>query len=262
MYGAFAKFLADRGFLVVTYNYRGVGQMARDPNYRFLRMRDWMEDDAGAVIETVRRRFPDHSISAIGHSVGGHAIGIGSSSYYLNSAVVIASHAGSTRFMKSRWERSRTRFLLHAVGPALCRVFGYLPAKALGLGEDIPRGVLTEWRDWTKLPHYFFDDPSLGAAERFARYRGPLLCYGFDDDPWATPPAIDELLKHFVNAQIERRQIDPATDGRGRVGHFGFFRERNADLWHEIADWLDAKSGPPGCGIRPGLSACPCAGLG
>ena len=107
-------------------------------------------------------------------------------------------------------------------------LLGYVPGKRLGLGEDMPAGVFREWSRWTTLPHYFFDDPTLGAAERYAKQQLPILALGFDDDPWANPPAIGLLVSYLTRATVERRQIDPHAAGSGPVGHMGFFRSRPA----------------------------------
>ncbi len=244
-YTPFAEFLAEQGFRAVTYNYRGVGREAGDSSSRLLRMRDWADVDVNAVIDEVRDRFPGAPLAAIGHSFGGHAVGLSDQSRHLKAAVLIASHAGSMRFIQPWTERMKATLLLHVLGPAVATALGYLPGKRLGIGEDLSAGVMHEWRRWTKLRHYFFDDPSLGAAERFARIECPILCYSFADDPWATEPAITELVRHFKNAQVTRRRIDSKQHGSGSIGHLGFFHRRHCDqLWPPITDWLRSVLNP------------------
>jgi predicted alpha/beta hydrolase len=69
-----------------------------------------------------------------------------------------------------------------------------------------------------------------------------VLVYGFDDDPWATPAAINALTMHFTNTWVERRQITPAQAG-GAVGHMGFFRAQFATtLWPGLVDWLSERA--------------------
>lgn len=237
LYIPFATYLAERGFTVITYNYRGVGKEALA--HRHLRMRDWADTEVNAVIIAVRNRYSGSPLLAIGHSFGGHAVGLSEQSRHLTAAVLIASNAGYLGFITPLFERLKATFFLHALGRTLGATLGYFPGKRLGLGEDLSAGVLDEWRRWTKLPHYFFDDPSLDAKARFAAIRCPILCYGFTDDPWATEPAITELVRHFRNAHVTRRQFDPAVVGSGSIGHLGFFRERHIEhLWPGVANWL------------------------
>ena len=66
-----------------------------------------------------------------------------------------------------------------------------------------------------------------------------LRAIGIDDDPWATPRAIDLLISAFTGTRPERIQIDPRTLGSGPIGHFGFFRPHHRDtLWRNAANWL------------------------
>ncbi len=239
-YAPFAAWLAGRGFNVVTYDYRGTGR-SRPRSLRGVQvsMSDWIDEDVAAVTRWAAARFPDAPLLAVGHSVGGHAIGLSPETARLRAAVLIASHAGASRGVRGRIERLRVRFLLRVLAPVLCALFGYMPGRRIGLGEDLPRDVMLQWAGWTALPRYFFDDPAVDAAARMARVRIPLLVLGFDDDPWATPQAVDMLVGHMVNAQINRGTVRPREAGVPAIGHMGFFRRRcEAVLWKEVADWL------------------------
>lgn len=256
LYVGFARFLTERGFTALTYNYRGIGA-SRPARLGALqaRMRDWMELDVGAATAWARQAYEGLPLLAVGHSVGGHAIGLSAATPHLRAAVLVAAHAGSTRLITQAVERVKVRLILRVLGPLMSALLGYVPGKRLGLGEDMPAGVFREWSRWTTLPHYFFDDPTLGAAERFAKQRLPILALGFDDDPWANPAAIGLLVSYLTRAPVERRQIDPRAAGSGPVGHMGFFRSRpGAVLWPDVADWLARALDAPRTAGRPSLS--------
>ncbi|HDR9162042.1 TPA: alpha/beta fold hydrolase [Burkholderia vietnamiensis] len=256
LYAGFARFLTTRGFAALTYNYRGIGS-SRPARLTKLqaRMRDWIELDVGAAIAWARDTHRAVPLLAVGHSVGGHAVGLSAGTAHLRAAVLVAAHAGSTRLIESAAERLKVRLILHVLGPLASALLGYVPGKRLGLGEDLPAGVFREWSRWTALPHYFFDDPTLGAAERFSKQRLPILAVGFDDDPWANRRAIDLLVSYLTGAAVERRQIDPHAAGTGPVGHMGFFRSRpGAVLWPGVADWLAQALDARRDADRPSLS--------
>lgn len=240
LYTAFAAYLVSRGFTVLTYDYRGIGGSRRGSLKGFKAgMRDWADLDAEAVTLWARKRFSDTPLAAIGHSFGGHAIGLCSSSRHLEAAVFIASHAGSMHVIRGRAERLRVAMLLKLAGPVLCKLLGFMPGKALGLGEDLPSGVMHEWRRWVGMDRYFFDDPSMDAIERFARPTMPVLAIGFDDDPWATPSGIDLLTSYLTGCSVESRQMTAAQAGAA-IGHMGFFRRKHrALLWPEVSSWLE-----------------------
>jgi predicted alpha/beta hydrolase len=244
LYASFAEALAARGFHVVTYDYRGIGH-SRPASLRGFdaRMQDWADLDAEGITDWARTRWPDLPLLAVGHSFGGHAIGLCEGSRHLAAAALVAAQAGSLRFITPLAERVRVTALLHGVVPLAATLMGYIPGSRLGLGEDLPAGVARQWSRWTGLHRYFFDDPALDAAGRFARVEAPLLVLGFDDDPWATAPAIDLLADHFRGTAVDRRQISPKAAGSGPIGHLGFFRRQHRDtLWPLLIDWLEERA--------------------
>ena len=93
-YSAFAQYLADAGFHVLTWDPRGIGESRRghakhDPT----RMRDWGVLDMGAVLLHARALAGgDWSrVAVIGHSAGGHLSGLSASLTHINRLVLVAS---------------------------------------------------------------------------------------------------------------------------------------------------------------------------
>ena len=240
LYFAFARYVAERGLIAVTYSYRGIDG-SRPPTLRGFRarMRDWADLDVEGVTRWACERYPSLPLYAVGHSFGGHAIGLCESSNLLHAAVQVASHAGSMRVVTNRRERARITLLMHWIAPPLARLVGYMPGSRLGIGEDLPRDVLLEWSRWTRLPNYFFDDATLGAEDLFARVRIPILSLGFDDDLWATRTGIDVLVSRLCHASVTRREVSASVSDTRTIGHMGYFRQRSgAFLWPETVDWL------------------------
>jgi len=237
IYRGFATYLAQRNFAVLTYDYRGVADSRPVTLVGFAaRMRDWALLDATAALEHVRELWPGVPVAAVGHSVGGQAIGLLANNDTISRALLIAAQAGYWQLIAPP-ENYRVYAIMH-LGRLVTRAFGYTPGWT-GIGEDLPQGVFLEWAGWVMSKRYFFDDATLPELANFPRYRGALRAIGIDDDPWATPTAIDLLLAGFTGTRPERKQVDPRALGQGPIGHFGFFRPAHRDtLWREAADWL------------------------
>ncbi|NJL28973.1 MAG: hypothetical protein HC897_14345 [Thermoanaerobaculia bacterium] len=117
-------------------------------------------------------------------------------------------------------------FYWYALFPVVCNLWGYMPGK-LGMGEDVPKGVILEWASWCRHPEYAFGRLD-GAREQAASFRSPLLALSFSDDPYAPAPSVDALLGQFSATQPVHRHLTPAEVGLERIGHFGFFARATA----------------------------------
>jgi len=246
-YASFASALAERGLAALTYDYRGVGASRPRKLRGFAaRMRDWVDLDTESVIKWAKGVYPSSPLLAVGHSLGGHSIGLCDGSRHLAGAALVSSAVAWIGYVQGASERMRVRALLQVLGPALILAVGYAPKRWTGMAEDLPGPAFREWAHWIGQRHYFFDDPTMDAAARFARVRAPLLLIGADDDPWTPAASIDLLGSYFTCAPRERWQIAPSATTSGRVGHAGFFRKEHRDtLWPRLTDWLLQRAAAP-----------------
>lgn len=236
-YASFAAFLAERGHDVVTFDYRGIADSRRAA--RKPKMHDWGEKDLAGVIEhaSVTLGARRGKVDVIGHSVGGQIVGLlpepemGS----VRRFVAVAAQSGDYRLWPLP-SRLAMAALWYGVVPGVTRAVGYLPG-SLGIGEDLPPGVALEWAAWCRTPGYLVGGPGAPRKAGFARLRAETLAFGFDDDPYAPPAAVDALLSLYENASIERKHVTRAEVGP--IGHFGFFRDRfRRNLWDHAARFL------------------------
>ena len=237
-YARFARFLAERGFAVVTYDYRGIGgsRPARLRGFQ-ARMRDWAQEDAAGVMDWVDARHAGR-VLAVGHSFGGQALGLLPRADRLSGALIVGAQSGYWRHWPG-WRAPVVAVFWHAVIPALSGICGYYPASVLGMGKDIPAGVAREWARWGRQPGYVTDADGGALRAAYARVAFPIRSYSFSDDPLAPPRAVEALLGFYNGAHIERRALTPRDLGVRAIGHWGFFRERFRDpLWIEAASWL------------------------
>ena len=245
LYRRFAAHAAERGLAVVTYDWSGTGQSGEPRAHRHVRVRDWLDVDAPAVTAWARDRHPGLPMVAVGHSVGGHALILGAGRGDLAACATIACHAGVTAAIPDRRERLRVGAVLSVLGPGLGRLLGRVPGSALGLGEDMPTDAMVEWGRWTRLPGYFYDDPTMHAEHRAAQVTGPVHAMGFTDDLWATRQQIEAVHGGLTHADLALEMVDPSELGVSRIGHMGFFRVdpsrpqvHTEGLWPRVLDPL------------------------
>lgn len=239
-YARFAAFLAERGFTVLTFDYRGVGRSLHGPLRSVkARMRDWALLDGAAAFDFLKKNHPEKKLLAVGHSFGGQAFGLLPQPERIAAALTVGSQSGYWKHwppLGRAWMWPATHIGMRVVP----RLLGYFPGSRLGMGEDLPAGVMAEWASWCRHPRYLVG--ALGVEREYARFTAPIRLYAISDDAFAPRRAVEALAVLYEKSTCEIRNIEPQDVGADRIGHFGFFRERFRDsLWREAGDWLEAQ---------------------
>jgi predicted alpha/beta hydrolase len=241
-YAPFARFLALRGFDVLSFDYRGTGdsQALWGDASLAARMSDWGSLDLGAALEWAWEKHPATPPLVVGHSAGGQLVGLARGTRPLGGVLGVAAQSGAYRHWPWPW-RPLLGVYWRLVVPSLVAWFGRLPAWA-GVGSDLPGGVAREWARWCLSPDYLLDH--VGASERagYAGLDAPILAFSFHDDFYAPRSAVDAWLGFFPASRRSHRHVERAE--RGAIGHVGFFREHYREtLWQEAAAWLESRVG-------------------
>lgn len=237
-YTTFATYLADHGFTVVTYDYRGIGG-SRPASLRGFRCQvsDWGMLDGQGVLDWVERKYQPDNIFMVGHSVGGHMPGLMTGVDRITALATLSAQSGHWA-MQGGNETKRLLFGTYVVLPVLSHIFGYFPWSKFGPAEDLPKGAALQWAKWVKDPEYMMGDDSL-PLERFSNLTAPVLAYSIDDDDWGTERSVRKMMSNFANVEYEH--IVPAELGLEPLGHVGFFRPGNEVLWDSTLEWFRSK---------------------
>ncbi|HEX9396574.1 MAG TPA: alpha/beta fold hydrolase [Burkholderiales bacterium] len=235
-YAKYAAYLMERGFNVLTFDYRGIGKsLSGHVRGVVASMRDWAQLDAAAAFEFLQKG--NKKIFVAGHSFGGQAIGLLPAANEVAAAFMVGSQSGYWRnwpLLGRAWMWPAS----HVVLPVVSRLQGYFPSSRLGFGEDLPKGVAIEWARWCRNPTYLVGD--LGVEAAYARVTAPLRAYAISDDAFAPAGAVQALLDLYPASRSELKRVRPGDVGAKRIGHFGFFRDRFRDtLWRDATDWLE-----------------------
>ncbi|NAS32706.1 alpha/beta fold hydrolase [Flavobacteriaceae bacterium R38] len=238
-YSNFAKFLAQKGYLVYTYDYRDVGESSyKKLNTSKASYYDWGKLDFSAVLKYALEKHSKLDVYVIGHSFGGSCVGMSSLSTQIKKVVTVAS---PNMYWKN-FPISKIPFVYLGAKfgiPIFNTLYGYLPTEIKGLGTNLPKNV---GKDWTRSILNTTSIPGLipKTESYYHLINCEILMLGFTDDWMASPKAVKSLKNQFSNARTNIKIIKPSEFGLKKIGHLDFFRKHNEHLlWGVIPNWLD-----------------------
>ena len=235
-YEPFARFAAESGVHVLTFDYSGMG-FSRRGSLRHVSadVMAWAQE-LDAMLLQAQSMAPALPVTLLGHSLGGQLLGLLPHNPRVAAAINVT--AGSGYYRLNRRMAWQVRVFWFVAVPLLTPLFGYYPGKRLRMVGDLPAGVARQWRTWCLHPDYLVGHVP-GARESFARVQAPLLAFSFEDDPIISREAVESLHRFYRNARLEHRHVDPRRDGAPGLGHFGFFAARSREAcWRPALEWL------------------------
>lgn len=241
-YDLMARYMAQRGAVVLTYDFRGIGQSAPETlKNSLIDYPDWGQQDMPAALDTLKARAPDLPVFHIGHSIGGSFAG------FMPNHADIRAHA-FVSVGSGYWPQHHRRYNLielffwFGFGPVHLLRHGYIRHGKLWTGTDLPPRLFKTWRRWCMTRDFFGTELRAGKLEpqHFAAVTAPIRSWVFSDDPIATPTAAQVVLDQYANAPKQVTYRSPSDYGRSRIGHEGAFRKGMEPLWQEILDGFTA----------------------
>lgn len=249
-YADFAQWMAAQGWLVLSFDYRGMGESRPAAMKHSLKGLDadihtWAQLDAAAALDELSRRLAAGSDGAgerpihwLGHSLGGQILGLLPNRARVARAVTVGCGSGYWRENAAALRRY-VWWLWYVLVPVALPLFGYFPGRRLRKVGDLPRGVMAQWRRWCLQPDYLMSEGGAALRAQYATVRAPMLSLAFTDDEFMSRRNTESLHGFYAGARPELRRIAPQDIGERRIGHFGFFRSRfQSTLWPQVTAWL------------------------
>ena len=238
LYLNYALYMAEKGFVVFLYDYRGIGG-SRPASLKGFEATFycWGAKDLTAVLRYAMKKYRNCKLHVLGHSIGGTIVGM---SNYCDSIFAMIHLGAQTAYHKD-WKKDRFKlyFLWHVFFPFMTSIFGYFPGRILGLLEDLPKGVVQQWNLRRKHPEMVDQLKQEGRQVFYSKFSGRLLTLQISDDPIGTAVAVRRVHTLFINAKKNVKRINPGDIGHHKIGHFGFFSRKFKDtLWKDTADWF------------------------
>ena len=235
-YAPFAQWLCQRGYAVLTLDYRGMGASAQAPQAS---MRDWMLRDLPAALDAVLarsrqsgRRLP---VVWLGHSLGGHALPLQARLHEVDAALAVGAQLPAIRRWSAGHRRMGAWVFFRAWLPLWVGLTGRLPGWTFGGGPPLPGPAAMDWSHWGSLPDYYRSDPSMAEHLHASRWQGVAQLWCISDDWIFGPePAVRALQQAFDGApgRAELLHLHPQDVGARQLGHFGVFRRQHGErVW-------------------------------
>lgn len=230
LYSTFSRFVADRGFAVLSFDHRGFGESGPA----------WRAEAAGGVAALGRldldaalrhaAALPGiRTVRVVAHSFGLLLFAMAPSRHLVSRAVSVASGTPHHRFQA--FPRNLLHlFLWSIVVPRVARVHGYFPGRNLGLVGDMPEAVARDIALACRNRDAFLP--------RESDWAGTLFATGFSDDDIAPPEAVADLHRGFPRAALHLAQLVPADIGMTQCGHYGAFLPSARDYWTQVVECL------------------------
>ncbi len=242
-YQNFAQFLADKGYGVITFDNEGIGESLDDDIAKSTAsLISWGRHDMTAVLDRLMQEFPNTTYHLVGHSAGGQLFGLMPNHAKLTSVFNVACSSGQIRNMAMPY-RAKAMYFMNGFMPVSNLVFGYAKNSKVGMGEDLPKNVAKQWRDWCNgsgyvktafgktLQHHYYDEVTL-----------PALWLNAPDDDIANDKNVADMIRVFPNMQATTKTLNPQDYGLKQIGHMKFFSRQNQVLWQLAIDWLEQQA--------------------
>ena len=239
IYFSFAKYLREKDFTVITYDYRGIGESKPAKMKGFeASMRIWGTQDFESVTNYILDKFPAYEKFCLGHSVGALIIGMSKNSGIFKKLIFVATQDAYLGNLK--WNVAIAGLVGFGIAvPLTTTIFGYFPAHRFGLGESLPKGVAYDWqtlilnkRSTSKLYDQIEDDFSKKLNQK-------TFIIHAEDDLWITKKGMESLMNNvYPHLQKTYREIKVSESEKGEIGHVNFFRSYNKKLWQMVLNEL------------------------
>lgn len=237
-YYDFAKFFAEKGYTVITYDYRGISLSKPQKMKGFdANMRIWGNTDYKAITDYIKQHYSQHRKFLIGHSVGALILGMNEDSGIFEKFSFVATQ--NTYYGHLRPSVQLMSWLGFGIyQPIITRLKGYFETNLVNLGESLPKGVSEDWR--TLIMHKKSINKLLEQTPNFSKNLNQEVLYlHMEDDDWITQTGMELLMQEtFPNMKPTYRTVKVSESTGEAIGHINFFRSRHQQLWNIVLDWF------------------------
>jgi len=234
-YRHFAAWLAEQGYACLTYDYRDFGASAQGHLKRSnATMADWGIQDQSAAQRYLEATLPDTPLWVIGHSLGGLMVPFQEGASRISRLITVAS--GPVHLRDHPWPyRGFAAAFWYGPGAWATRALGYLPAKTLRMGPNLPAGVYWQWRRWCTTQGFYLGDVGRGLpVPDWKAFTGDMKVVAIMGDAMVPPASVWRGMQHYPAANKQQMTVHSKDYGLKDIGHIGAFAPQNAAIWPNL----------------------------
>lgn len=231
-YHSFATWLSQQGYEVLSFDFRGIGDSLHAPlKQSEASINDWGTLDIPCAIDVLLEKTQAEQVTLLGHSAGGQLLGIVPNFRKVAKVVAIAGSTGNVKGLKGK-----TKFLapvmFKVIFPISSTLKGYGATQFIGMGENLPKKVAQQWREFCSNPGYVKN--AIGKTV-FHDFHTEIICpitsIWASDDEIATQQNVEELLSLYPNASTKMLELNPLKLGYKSIGHMLMFKKSHQKIW-------------------------------
>ncbi|MDO3663441.1 alpha/beta hydrolase family protein [Acinetobacter higginsii] len=231
-YHAFAQWLNQQGYSVLSFDFRGIGESLHGPlKNSTASINDWGIYDIPAAIETLLERTQAEKVIIVGHSAGGQLLGITSNYNKVAKVLAIAGSTGHVKGLKGK-TKILAPVMFSVIFPVSSFLKGYGATQFIGMGENLPKNVAKQWAEFCSKPGYVMNAIGKSIFEDYHQeIQCPITSFWATDDEIATQANVKDLLRLYPNAPTKLIELNPQQHGYKQIGHMSMFKKSHQKLW-------------------------------
>ncbi|MEB6675814.1 alpha/beta hydrolase family protein [Acinetobacter haemolyticus] len=238
-YHAFAEWLSQQGYNVLSFDFRGIGESLHGAlKDSTASINDWGMLDIPAAIETLLKRTNAEKVIIVGHSAGGQLLGITPNYHKVAKVLAIAGSTGHIKGLKGK-TKLLAPVMFNVIFPISSLFKGYGATQFIGMGENLPKNVAKQWAEFCSKPGYVMNAVGKSIFEDYHQeIQCPITSLWASDDEIATHTNVKDLLRLYPNAKTKLVELNPQKHGYKQIGHMLMFKKSHQKLWSLIENEL------------------------
>lgn len=236
-YEPFTNNLVTQGITAMSVDLRGLGTYSIRPSnkvdYGYLEM----ITDLKVVLDTIKEKYPNQKIYALGHSLGGQVAALAQAKYTNLFSGLILTASNSVYYKTWTGKQRYFNRIGFTVFPLLSRILGYFPGHKIGFGGKAAKTQVIDWAHVGRTGRYKILGDDLDYEKALKKVNLPVLAVYIEGD-WLSPKA---AIVHLYGKFSQDTSVTNYTLTRAETGvklnHFNWVKHGDGII-ESIKKWL------------------------